>query len=117
MEFIREFSAKKGFPPSIRDIGDAVKLSSSCTVHHHLTKLEEACYIRRDPRKPRSIELVETEDYRAVTLLGSPDQFQELLELLPPSLGNFRNQIQHVFRSVLNDPEKTAQEIAPTDRS
>lgn len=49
----------RGFPPSIREIGEAVGLSSSSTVHSHLRSLEEKHYIRRNPSKPRSIEVVD----------------------------------------------------------
>lgn len=58
LEFIRKEVASKGYPPSVREIGQAVGLSSSSTVHGHLNKLEERGYIRRDPTKPRAIELL-----------------------------------------------------------
>ncbi|WP_255964690.1 helix-turn-helix domain-containing protein, partial [Staphylococcus aureus] len=48
----------KGYPPSVREIGEAVGLASSSTVHGHLSRLEEKGYIRRDPTKPRAIEIV-----------------------------------------------------------
>ena len=56
--FIKSEVMKKGYPPSVREIGSAVGLSSSSTVHGHLGKLEEKGYIRRDPTKPRAIEVV-----------------------------------------------------------
>lgn len=49
---------KKGYPPSVREIGEAVGLSSSSSVHAHLEKLEEMGYLRRDPTKPRAIEVL-----------------------------------------------------------
>ncbi|HAI52427.1 MAG TPA: repressor LexA, partial [Firmicutes bacterium] len=55
LEFIRSEVATKGYPPSVREIGNAVGLRSSSTVHGHLTKLEELGYIRRDLSKPRAI--------------------------------------------------------------
>lgn len=58
LEFIKEEVQKKGYPPSVREIGHAVGLSSSSTVHGHLGKLEEKGYIRRDPTKPRALEVV-----------------------------------------------------------
>lgn len=58
LRFIQSEVMKKGYPPSVREIGSAVGLSSSSTVHGHLGKLEEKGYIRRDPTKPRAIELV-----------------------------------------------------------
>ncbi|SEP60194.1 transcriptional repressor LexA [Piscibacillus halophilus] len=48
----------KGYPPSVREIAEAVGLASSSTVHGHLSRLEEKGYIRRDPTKPRAIEIV-----------------------------------------------------------
>lgn len=59
LDFIRAFVAEKGFSPSNREIGDAVGLSSSSTTHSHIAALEVKGYIRRDPGKPRSIQLVE----------------------------------------------------------
>ncbi len=61
LEFIRSEVANKGYPPSVREIGEAVGLNSSSTVHGHLQKLEEYGYIRRDPAKPRAIELLDDE--------------------------------------------------------
>lgn len=59
LEFIRESVEARGFPPSIREIGEAVGLSSSSTVHSHLRSLENKGYLRRNPSKPRSIELLD----------------------------------------------------------
>lgn len=56
-EYIRREVREKNYPPSVREIGEAVGLSSSSTVHAHLAKLEEKGYIRRDPTKPRAIEI------------------------------------------------------------
>lgn len=58
LEFIRREVKNKNYPPSVREIGEAVGLSSSSTVHAHLAKLETKGYIRRDPSKPRAIELL-----------------------------------------------------------
>lgn len=57
-EFIQHIVQTKGYPPSVREIGLAVGLASSSTVHGHLSRLEEKGYIRRDPTKPRAIEIV-----------------------------------------------------------
>ncbi len=51
---------RRGYPPSVREIGDAVGLSSPSTVHSHLSSLVEQGYLRRDPSKPRAIEVVDT---------------------------------------------------------
>ena len=56
-DFIKKYSAKYGYPPTVRDIGKAVGLASSSTVHAHLANLEKIGLLRRDPSKPRAIEL------------------------------------------------------------
>ncbi|NLP36723.1 MAG: transcriptional repressor LexA [Firmicutes bacterium] len=61
LEYIRREVKIKNYPPSVREIGEAVGLSSSSTVHAHLAKLEEKGFIRRDPSKPRAIELLREE--------------------------------------------------------
>ena len=62
--FIRESVESRGFPPSIREIGEAVGLSSSSTVHAHLRSLETKGYLKRNPSKPRSIELLDVNGNR-----------------------------------------------------
>lgn len=57
-DFIKDEVGKRGYPPSVREIGEAVGLRSSSTVHAHLEKLEQKGYIRRDPTKPRAIEII-----------------------------------------------------------
>lgn len=57
-EFIKEQQLTKGYPPSVREICSAVGLKSTSTVHSHLNKLEKLGYIRRDPTKPRAIEIL-----------------------------------------------------------
>jgi repressor LexA len=58
-DFIKRYSAKYGYPPTVRDIGKAVGLASSSTVHAHLANLERLGMLRRDPTKPRAIELLD----------------------------------------------------------
>jgi repressor LexA len=58
-DFIKRYSAKYGYPPTVRDIGKAVGLASSSTVHAHLANLEKIGLLRRDPTKPRAIELLD----------------------------------------------------------
>jgi repressor LexA len=58
-DFIKKYSAKYGYPPTVRDIGKAVGLASSSTVHAHLANLEKLGMLRRDPSKPRAIELLD----------------------------------------------------------
>ena len=57
-DFIKRYSAGHGYPPTVRDIGKAVGLASSSTVHAHLANLEKLGLLRRDPSKPRAIELL-----------------------------------------------------------
>jgi repressor LexA len=58
-DFIKRYSAKYGYPPTVRDIGKAVGLASSSTVHAHLANLEKIGLLRRDPTKPRALELLD----------------------------------------------------------
>ena len=64
-DFIRKYSAKYGYPPTVRDIGKAIGLTSSSTVHAHLANLEKIGLLRRDPTKPRAIELLVDKAKRA----------------------------------------------------
>jgi repressor LexA len=57
-EYIKRYSAKHGYPPTVRDIGKAIGLTSSSTVHAHLSNLEKLGLVRRDPTKPRALELL-----------------------------------------------------------
>lgn len=57
-EFIGRYAEKTGYPPTVREIGKAVGLHSSSTVHVHLSNLEKAGVLRRDPSKPRAIEIL-----------------------------------------------------------
>ncbi|MGF1665452.1 MAG: transcriptional repressor LexA [Acidimicrobiia bacterium] len=59
LEYIRTTVASRGYPPSVREIGDALGLSSPSTVHSHLSSLAKAGLIRKDPSKPRAIEILE----------------------------------------------------------
>ncbi|MDP3058181.1 MAG: transcriptional repressor LexA [bacterium] len=59
LDFIKKEVRSKGYPPSVREIGVAVGLNSSATVHSHLARLESKGYIRRDPTKPRAIEVLD----------------------------------------------------------
>lgn len=57
LQYIHEQVQLKGYPPTVREIGTAVSLSSTSTVHGHLSRLEKNGFIQRDPSKPRAIEL------------------------------------------------------------
>lgn len=63
LEFIKEQIALKGYPPSVREMCVAVGLKSTSTVHSHMNKLEKLGYIRRDPTKPRAIEVLDSNKY------------------------------------------------------
>ncbi|HEY4552844.1 MAG TPA: transcriptional repressor LexA [Bacillaceae bacterium] len=62
LDFIKLEVKAKGYPPSVREIGEAVGLASSSTVHGHLARLESKGLIRRDPTKPRAIEILQLEE-------------------------------------------------------
>lgn len=80
LDYIRTTVADRGYPPSIREIGEAIGLSSPSTVHSHLSALVKAGAIRRDPTKPRAIEVLDVaappqpatvpDDVREVPLVG-----------------------------------------------
>ena len=57
-DFIGKYAAKTGYPPTVREIGKAVGLHSSSTVHAHLANLEKIGLLKRDPSKPRAIEML-----------------------------------------------------------
>ena len=88
LDFVRAEVHRCGYPPSVREIGEAVGLSSSSTVHSHLAALEAKGFVRRDPSKPRALEVLdyrESEnaiDYgsvRAIPLVGSVAAGQPIL--------------------------------------
>jgi repressor LexA len=62
LDFIKSEVKHKGYPPSVREIGEAVGLASSSTVHGHLARLESKGLIRRDPTKPRAIEILDPDE-------------------------------------------------------
>jgi repressor LexA len=79
LEFIDSQTREQGYPPSVREIGEAVGLSSPSTVHAHLAALQDKGYLRRDPSKPRAIEValepstgtaIDRRPVRNVPLLG-----------------------------------------------
>ncbi len=72
LAYIKQNVRTKGYPPSVREIGKAVGLSSSSTVHAHLAKIESLGFIRRDPTKPRAIEIMDDEDWRKKSVIPVP---------------------------------------------
>jgi repressor LexA len=99
LEYIEQSLRERGYPPSVREIGESVGLSSSSTVHAHLNALEKLGFLRRDPSKPRAIEVrwdpttdatIERRPVRHVPLIGnvaagtgviSEERVEELLPL------------------------------------
>lgn len=86
LAYIKDMLRVKGYPPSVREIGAAVGLRSSSTVHSHLTKLEELGLLRRDPTKPRAIEVLDDSPWRQehfvpVPLVGRVTAGQPILAI------------------------------------
>lgn len=85
LEYIKQSILKKGYPPAVREICEAVHLKSTSSVHSHLETLEENGYIRRDPTKPRTIEILDEQfnltrrEMVNVPLVGSVAAGQPLL--------------------------------------
>ncbi|MDI6711805.1 MAG: transcriptional repressor LexA [Anaerosomatales bacterium] len=112
LDFIRSEIHRKGYPPSVREIGEAVGLSSSSTVHAHLAALERNGYIRRDPTKPRALEVLDFRDTergvdpRAVTAVplvgavaaGQPILAAENIEATLPLPAEFAGESTFVLR-------------------
>ncbi|WP_371370987.1 transcriptional repressor LexA [Sporomusa aerivorans] len=72
LQYIKDTLRLKGYPPSVREIGEAVGLSSSSTVHSYLSKLEEMGFIRRDPTKPRAIDVLDEAPWRQKQITPVP---------------------------------------------
>lgn len=112
LDFIRSEIHRKGYPPSVREIGEAVGLSSSSTVHAHLAALERHGYIRRDPTKPRALEVLDFRDTergvdpRSVTAVplvgavaaGQPILAAENIEATLPLPAEFAGESTFVLR-------------------
>jgi len=71
-DFVRRYARDHGYPPTVRDIGKAIGLTSSSTVHAHLANLEKLGVLRRDPTKPRAIEVLVDRAKAAVAPSGLP---------------------------------------------
>lgn len=107
LSFIRDFIREKGYPPAVREIGKAVGLSSSASVHSHLQKLEDGGYLQRDPAKPRAMELVENAAWRQKSMIpvplvgrvtaGTPILAQENIEDVFPLPQALIGNHEHVF--------------------
>ena len=71
-DFVRKYVSEHGYPPTVRDIGKAIGLTSSSTVHAHLANLEKLGVLRRDPTKPRAIEVLKDKAREVVAPSGLP---------------------------------------------
>jgi repressor LexA len=71
-DYIKRYAADHGYPPTVRDIGKAIGLTSSSTVHAHLANLEKIGLLRRDPTKPRAIEVLVDKAKQAIAPPGLP---------------------------------------------
>lgn len=71
-EFLKDYTENKGYPPSVREICEAVDLSSTSTVHGHLKRLEKKGLIKRDPTKPRALEIAELSNPKKEELISIP---------------------------------------------
>ena len=85
LEYIKDEILSKGYPPAVREICNAVKLKSTSSVHSHLETLEKNGYIRRDPTKPRAIEIIDESfqllrnETTSIPIIGSVAAGQPLL--------------------------------------
>jgi repressor LexA len=71
-DFVKKYVGEHGYPPTVRDIGKAIGLASSSTVHAHLANLERLGLLRRDPTKPRAIEVLKDKAREVVAPNGLP---------------------------------------------
>src|SRR5919205_3684288 len=77
-DFVVAYADKHGYPPTVREIGESVGLASPSTVHAHLANLERAGYLRRDPTKPRALELVRHTKTAPTALTGPVAEVHKL---------------------------------------
>ncbi len=115
LEFIKYQIKTVGYPPSVREIGKAVGLKSSSTVHNHLIQLEEKGYLKRDPSKPRAIIPIEPENVSELitesidlpvvgnVAAGSPILAEENIEEYLPIPINFIGSGSHFILKVKGD--------------
>lgn len=78
LDFIIQQQAQRGYPPSVREICEAANLSSTSTVHGHIERLERKGYIRRDPTKPRAIEILYHPEQEVLPEDMSSPEFNEV---------------------------------------
>ena len=71
-DYVRQYAGEHGYPPTVRDIGKAIGLTSSSTVHAHLANLEKLGLLKRDPTKPRAIEVLVDKAKAVIAPAGLP---------------------------------------------
>jgi len=113
LTYIRSVIQSKGYPPSVREIAEAVGLKSTSTVHGHLMRLERKGLIRRDPQKPRALEVMgENGEANGVPLLGhvtaglpilAEENLEDYVQLPEVMLGEGEHFILHVHGESMID--------------
>ena len=126
-QFLAEYVAEHGYPPTVREIGEAVGLASPSTVHAHLAKLESSGVLRRDPSKPRAIEILVERTKRvmrpSIPLVGqvaagapilAEENIEDQLEIPPwgEIVGALRKQLDERTLAVLAEAESAESGIA-----
>lgn len=109
LEYICRSVESRGYPPSMREIGDAVGLSSLSSVTHQLSRLELAGYIRRDPNRPRALEILIELAGTASAVADSPAQQPEEAAYVPL--------VGHIAAGVPITAEQQVEEIVPLPRA
>lgn len=108
LEFIARSVESRGYPPSMREIGDAVGLSSLSSVTHQLSRLELAGYLRRDPNRPRALEILVELASTSQAIADSPTQQVEEAAYVPL--------VGHIAAGVPITAEQQVEEIVPLPR-
>jgi repressor LexA len=96
LEVIRNSVDRRGYPPSLREIGEAVGLTSPSSVAHQLSTLERKGYLRRDPNRPRAIEVVSPDDPDAPGYRGGASAHDETAEFDETGMGDARPEASYV---------------------
>jgi len=106
LDYLRSVTKQRGYPPSIREICNALELSSSSTVHNHLCNLEERGYIKREPTKPRSIEVIKA---KKKSKAGNYERLSGVLSKLKSPLKEVSgNKAGNIMSKILLDLEDRA---------
>ncbi len=109
LEFISRSVENRGYPPSMREIGDAVGLSSLSSVTHQLSRLELAGYLRRDPNRPRALEVLVELASTSQALAEAPQQQPEETAYVPL--------VGHIAAGVPITAEQQVEELVPLPRT